>query len=160
MRKLIIVLTTVLGIIFILGACTEPTIAPAPEQAAAPASPPEPESTPMPKQAPPKPGEWVASTTFGELRFVVNPSSTGIAQIHLEFKQFECGDVTWESGGVTFENASPSRIIDSKFEFEAYVNPWDFIVEGEFDRTGVYASGTWQVKGKDCHGEWESSKLP
>jgi hypothetical protein len=162
MRGIGVILITILATILIFGACAKPTVAPAPEPELAPApeSAPQPEPTPTPKQATPKPGEWVASTKFGELRFTVNSSSTGITKIHLEFDQFKCGGVTWESGGVTFENASPSPISGGKFTVEAYVNPWDFVVQGEFDETGMYVSGIWQVRSKGCSGEWESSRMP
>ncbi len=158
MGRIIVILVTVMATVFVLGGCTKPTVAPSPQLAPEPEPTPIPELEPTPasKQAPPKPGEWIASTKFGELRFTVNSSSTGITKIHLEFERYECGGVTWESGGVTFENTSPSPITGRKFTFEAYVNPWDFVVQGEFDEAGMNASGTWQITGKNCSGEWES----
>ena len=116
--------------------------------------------TPSQPPAPPKAGEWVASADFGELRFNINSASDGITKISIKFVQFKCGGVTWESGGVTFENPTPWPISGRKFTAKTHVNPWDFVIQGEFDDSGLHASGIWQVTGKNCSGKWESTRSP
>jgi len=107
--------------------------------------------------APPKPGEWTASTEFGELGFTVNSDSTGIAKVSFDFAEFECGGVQ-VSGGISVENPSLWPITGGQFTVDAYVRPWDIVIRGEFDETGTQASGTWEITGTTCSGTWESSR--
>ena len=108
--------------------------------------------------APPEPGEWTSATEFGELRFTVNSDSTGITEIVFEFDEFECSGMTWVSGGVTYQQSpNPWPITDNMFTVDVFLNPWEFVIEGEFDSTGTQASGTWEIEDSNCSGTWEST---
>lgn len=104
--------------------------------------------------APPTPGEWTASTDFGELGFTVNSSSTGITKVSFNFAEFECGGAQM-SGGVSAENPSLWPITDGQFTIDASMAFGDVVIEGEFDETGTHASGTWEIN--VCSGTWEAS---
>ena len=104
--------------------------------------------------SPPTPGEWTASTEFGELGFTVTSGSTGIAEISVSFVAFECGG-TQMSGGVSVEDSSTWPITDGQFTVDVFISPWDVVIEGEFDETGTQASGTWEIDG--CSGTWAAS---
>jgi len=101
---------------------------------------------------PPTPGEWTASTGFGELMFTVNPDSTGIADV-FDFVEFECGG-SQTSGGLSVENPSLWSITDGQFTVDASLPLGEVVIEGEFDETGTHASGTWEING--CSGTWEA----
>ena len=107
--------------------------------------------------APPEPGEWIAPTSFGQLTFTVNPDSTGISEIFFGFENFTCAGVTYVSGGVGVESSEHWPITGDKFNIEAYLDPWNMIVKGQFDKTGRHASGTWEITDTDCSGDWEAS---
>ena len=104
--------------------------------------------------APPTPGEWTASTEFGELGLTVNPDSTGIAKVSFDFADFECGG-SQVSGGVSVENPSLWSITDGRFTVDASIPLGEAVIDGEFDETGTHASGTWEING--CSGTWEAS---
>lgn len=104
--------------------------------------------------APPTPGEWAASTEFGELGFTVNSDSTGITKVSFNFVEFECGGSSM-SGGVSTENPSLWFINDGLFTIETSGMFGEAVIEGEFDETGNHASGTWEING--CLGTWEAS---
>lgn len=114
--------------------------------------------------APPKPGEWTATTDFGELGFTVNPDSTGIAKVSFDFAEFTCGNNQW-SGGMSIEHETPWPITDGEFTLDTplgYRSLWDVVIHGEFDKSGTHASGTWEISSaeKTCSGNWESSPTP
>ena len=113
---------------------------------------------PTPPDTPklPESGEWTASVEFGEFVLTVDPSGTGISKISYNFVAFECGGAR-VSCGVSTENQSLWLITDGQFIINNYVNPWDMVIQGEFDETGTHASGTWEITGATCSGTWESS---
>ena len=95
--------------------------------------------------APPKSGDWTASTEFGELRFAVSSNGTGIAQISFDFVDFECAG-SQMSGGVSIENENLWPITDGQFIINVSTFPvWYVVVKGEFDKAGTQASGTWEI---------------
>lgn len=106
---------------------------------------------------PPEPGEWIAPTSFGQLIFTVNPDGTGISEVFFGFEDFTCAGVTYVSGGVGVESSEHWPVAGDEFNIEAYLNPWNMIVEGQFDKTGRHASGTWEITDTDCSGDWEAS---
>ena len=108
-----------------------------------------------PEPMPPQPGEWTATTDFGELGFTVSPDSTGITKISFNFAEFECGG-TQVSGGMSVENPSLWPITDGQFTVDAFISIGEVVIEGEFDQDGTYASGTWEIS--VCSGSWESSR--
>ena len=102
---------------------------------------------------PPTPGEWAASTEFGELGFTVNSDSTGITKVSFNFVEFECGGSSM-SGGVSTENPSLWSINDGLFTIETSGMFGEVVIEGEFDDTGTHAAGTWEINA--CSGTWEA----
>jgi hypothetical protein len=112
-----------------------------------------------PTPALPKPGVWTALTEFGELGLTVSPDSTGIAEISLVFGEFLCLGILSGPVSVSVENPSLWPIIDGQFTVQFIVdNPqfyWEVVIVGEFDETGTYASGAWEID--ICSGTWESS---
>ena len=110
--------------------------------------------------APPKSGEWPASTKFGELEFTVSADSTGIAKISFDFVEFKCGG-SEVSGGVSIENANLWPITDNQFAISTSAfQVWDMVIRGEFDKSGTRAFGTWEIEDTTCSGTWESSPAP
>ena len=108
-----------------------------------------------PAPAPPTPGEWTASTEFGELGFTVTPDSKGISKISLSFPgKFSCGGITVSGGGASVEGASPWPITDGRFTIDTSISMGPVIIEGSFDESGKHASGTWEIN--VCSGDWES----
>ena len=113
---------------------------------------------------PPKPGEWAASTEFGELGFTVNPDGRGIAKVSFDFAEFKCGGIE-RSGGMSIAHETPWPITDGQFTVDTTIGPtvtWDIVIQGEFDKAGTHASGTWKISsaGTSCSGTWESSPAP
>ena len=104
----------------------------------------------------PQPGEWTASVEFGEFVLTVDPSGTGISKISYNFAAFECGGIR-RSGGVSIGKPSLWLITDGQFIINSSLDPWDMVIQGEFDETGTHASGTWEITGTTCSGTWESS---
>jgi hypothetical protein len=160
----------------------QPTLqqqSPAPTQAQSSAtSPPKPISTPVPSptseptaisapatSAPqlPQSDEWMASTDFGKLTLVMNPSRTGIAKVSFDFSDFTCGPIT-QSGSfaVSKLNSQSWPITDGEFTVEVPGGPPGteatvmLTIKGIFDRTGTQASGTWRMDISEtiCSGTW------
>ena len=134
------------------------------EEAVPPSTPsaPTPEVTPSPPPttaAPtptlPKSGEWTASTEFGELKFTVNPDSTGIAKVSFNFTEFKCGGAQ-ASGGVSVEKPTLWSITGGQFTIDTSLSLGKVVIKGKFDETGTHASGTWEIN--ICSGTWESSR--
>ena len=86
----------------------------------------------------------------------MSPDSAGIAKVSFNFTEFECGG-TQVSGEMSVENSSLWAITGDQFTVDAYVMPWDIVIQGTFDETGRQASGTWGITGTTCSGTWESS---
>ena len=169
MKKFIIPLLTVVTVVSIIFAGCAPAPEPKspppwwPIHPEAPSSPPEAPTT----TAPPKPGEWTASTGTSEFTFTFNVSSdsTSIEEFHYELAV---------SAGVLKGLVVPRLpIIGGQFTFDTetwapwrpWTGPgletaWDMVIQGEFDETGRHASGTWEISadGTTCQaGTWEAS---
>lgn len=115
--------------------------------------PPEEEEAVQP--APPAPGEWTATTQFGELGFIVTPDSQGISKISLKFPGvFKCGGVTVSGGSASVEFTNPKPITNGRFTVNTSISLGKVIIEGSFDKTGQRASGTWEIN--TCSGKWET----
>ena len=115
---------------------------------------------PTPTPAPSTSGEWTASAGFGEFIFTVNPDSTGITEITYRFSDWTCGPVTF-SGGIKTTPTHPWLITAGKFSIDANLGVYTtflMTIHGEFDETGMHASGTWEAdsSGTICSGTWES----
>lgn len=88
----------------------------------------------------PKPGKWVATADFGVFEFYVNDNGTGIPKI--------------DFGGVlvTTDDSTGYPINNNKFGMML-----DFIrIDGEFDKSGVFAKGTWKYLKKSGAGTWSA----
>jgi len=170
MKKFIIPLLTVVMVVsIILAGCAPATPPETPPETSE--QPPEtseqPPEAPTPS-APPKPGEWTASTGATEFTFTfrVNSDSTGIPNYTYEFEEFGCGG--YRVGKLTSAVARepiPIHPLPSGAEFsfvddkEVYSGEdedtfsiyrwihiyWHIVIEGKFDETGTQASGTWEV---------------
>jgi len=104
----------------------------------------------------PQPGEWTVSVDFGEFVLTIDPTSAGISKISYNFVEFECGGIR-RSGGVSIGKPSLWFITDNQFTINNSMEPWDMVIQGEFDENGTNASGTWEITGTTCSGTWEAS---
>lgn len=104
----------------------------------------------------PLPGEWTGSAGFGELSFIVDPTSTGITEITFTFYNFTCGGVT-KNGSIKIEGM-PWPIADRQFTIESTFDPnFEMTLIGTFDNTGTNVSGTFEAVlfGTTCSGTWD-----
>jgi len=172
MKKFVIpILIVVMGISIMFAGCAGGAEEPAPTATTPTTEAEAPEAeAPTSTPAPPKPGEWTASTGCSEFAFTftVNPDSTGIAEIYYRLTEFECRGVS-SSAESTVECIQIIPITGGQFTIESlnvarpFGERWDLTVQGRFDETGRYASGTWEIsaEGTTCQaGTWESSQTP
>ena len=118
--------------------------------------------TPGPPPIPPKAGEWIVTTQFGELGITVNPGGTSISTIAFYFDDFKCeGEegsfVNNRSLSIVF--TEPLPIVNSQFNYTTSDPSGTYrSVYGAFDSTGAGASGTWEIGiagGPACSDTWE-----
>lgn len=121
------------------------------------------EPTAPPSTAPPRAGDWKATTGFGEMVFTVNSTRTHINQIVFRWLQtgWTCGIVTYVGGSLTIRYGSGLPITDRQFSlFEGTLGPISenekMTVTGTFNQAGNSASGTWSanMRGVICSGTW------
>jgi hypothetical protein len=119
----------------------------------------------------PVPGEWSASTKFGDLVFVIDNSSSKVTNLNLSYSDFKCGvypQVT-RSGSMSISNFIGWPIDNNQFviEHETTFNPGApgtpsekglIVIRGTFDQSGTQASGTWEetVFGELCSCRWQA----
>jgi len=169
MQKFIIPLLTVVMVVSITfaGCVTAPPIETPPE---APPEEPElpPEEPELPPTALPKPGVWTASTGASEFTFTVtvSPDGTGMHQYTYEFEEFGCGGyhvgklifalgelipINPLPGGAEFSLVDDQEVYSAEGEdpltgIRGWIHIyWHIVIEGQFDKTGTQASGTWAI---------------
>jgi hypothetical protein len=92
----------------------------------------------------------------------VSADSTSIPTYSYQFTEFECGHVQVTGGIEAIDRDPPYPITDGQFTIEThdYYAGWDIAFQGQFDETGMHASGTWEITTEEttCSGTWESSQ--
>lgn len=103
----------------------------------------------------PTPGVWVASIDIGELQFTINADSTMIVYCEVYLQKGIVSGCEWS--GVSFEPQEGWPITDGRFTIALVLTGG--VIQGEFDETGTYASGTWEMSvcGTIFSGTWEAS---
>jgi hypothetical protein len=104
----------------------------------------------------PEPGGWAGRADFGQLEFVVNPTSTSISVITIFYEDFVCGPII-QNGRVTIGGSFD--IVDRQFIIELSLE--HLTINGIFEENGMHAYGTWEAirSYETCNGTWEASPL-
>jgi hypothetical protein len=107
--------------------------------------------------SPPTPGEWSGLAGFGQIELVVNPNSTAIETIVLNFIDFNCGILT---SNLTLTATSLWVISNGQFTADFIIGGRDEMnIIGTFDDSGTAVSGTYRYnfEGTICTGTWNAS---
>ena len=103
----------------------------------------------------PASGRWEATADFGTFLFDVNSEGTRVT--HLEYTIPECGNYHM-SGQYPAGAWDGFSITDGAFSYDDLRG---FAIEGNFDKSGLSASGEWKFSPSDCtlSGLWEAVPL-
>ena len=106
----------------------------------------------------PVPGQWTATANgLGTFTFTVNPASTAITQLFLQFPSVTCDGTIIEgliAGVVGSWPVSNGKLaLDTTSDTSLNL---DLAIIGKFDTTGIHAVGIWKVtaNGTICPGTW------